>query len=296
MAPQLLTRPDLGPPATLPVGDSVRVTGNTTRVGNVICAWYFAQLAGFVPAIFPPTQLVTPLMSTMHHLAAMQCQGDDEMCFGRYLLTPKDDSVEAVTPLADTKMRALSSLRIYVQAIKGASYAPELWPLYRSDFLSLVAEGLAKDLAPKMTAYAEKYDPRLLAPPPSPTHCVVHYRAGDYGDFMRMHYSKEDASRLPANWSVPMLSVDSVARAVASFKPPPETVEILNGELCSLHVSPPLLLAHGLWPSTHAWQAAPSTWTRCRSTITTPTPRARSAPRSPSCSACSAPSRRACRG
>ena len=234
MAPlQTVPRPDLGPPAALPLGNLIRVTGSTTRVGNVISAWYFAQLRNFKPAL-PAATVVTPLRSTMHHLGAMQCPGDDEMCFGRFLLAPREDGTEdVITPLANSTMRTLSSLRIYLQPIEGAPYAPEIWPLYRSDFLALVAEGLAKDLAPRMTAYAERYNPRLLAPPPSPTHCVVHYRAGDYGDFMRMSYlrtGREDPSRLPANWSVPMLSVDSVARAVASFVPPPETVEILNGE------------------------------------------------------------------
>ena len=230
MAPLQVPWPDLGPPAQLPpLSASMRVTGNTTRIGNVICAWYFAQLPSFKPLV-PAVTVFTPLRSTIHALGTMQCSGD-EMCFGRWLLAPKDDGKEDVmTPLASTTMHELSSIRVRVQPIEGVPYAPELWPLYQSDFLALVAEGLARDLAPRMTAYANTYNPRLLAPPPSPTHCVVHYRAGDYADFMRMMMPSEDPSRLPANWSVPVLSVDSVARAVASFVPPPETVEILNGE------------------------------------------------------------------
>lgn len=60
-----------------------------------------------------------------------------------------------------------------------------------------------------LKTYAKQHDQRLLSPP-GPRECIVHYRVGDFLSF----------TQVPAP--------RSVAEAIASFDPPPTSVELLS--------------------------------------------------------------------
>jgi hypothetical protein len=90
--------------------------------------------------------------------------------------------------------------------------------LYFPSLLREIIGPAGKVLAAKKLEYALAFAPNLLAPSP-PRHCVVHYRVGDLAEFL--HQLKQQRA---VN-----LSPKSLASAVASFRPPPLTVEILNG-------------------------------------------------------------------
>lgn len=125
------------------------------------------------------------------------------MCFGKYLFNARGE-----VPLSEEQLTAINA--------EMTTHTHDQM-LYYSSVIKAAAVPMGHVLATKKIEYAEVFDPSLLASSPL-RHCVVHYRVGDFVEYM-------------SQWGddVAIVSPKSVAAAMASFHPSPLTVEILNG-------------------------------------------------------------------
>jgi hypothetical protein len=169
---------------------------DSVRIGNFINDWYFGSMPGF-----NDRQIYR---DRFNPLSEAQCPGLENMCFGKYI-----KETGSVTPLSTQKVAALNQMSAEFRV---------LWyyPIYMDSALQLVSESLGADLAIAKQRYAETYAVQIDHT--GSKHCVVHYRVGDYleNEFLQVTNFR---------WINPK----SVASAVASFTPQPETIEILGG-------------------------------------------------------------------
>lgn len=191
----------------------VDVNGDSRRIGNLIDSWYFVSLSNLLNL---ESDIIGPIATEYDIIHPMQCPGDDNMCFGKFL-----HKGEGVTLLADNITNALRS-KMSPSSQNFSLYSPH-W-IYWADIIELLHTQIGADLRKQMQTYANRYDPKLLEPVPL-GHCVVHYRVGDLFGF------HEDFGNAPQT-----LSPGSLADAVASFDPQPTVVEILSSGLT--HESP----------------------------------------------------------
>lgn len=183
---------------------SIAVDGKSHDLGNLINYLTFAGIKGYLGAKDATVQLKM--------LWGSQCP--DAMCFGKYLVHSLHDNISFGTAGGD---RGLATLVQELNAVKKKeNFHVTRGPGMHS--LNMLKKVLfaAPDLAALAKSYASTFAPELLHLQPALRRCTVHFRVGDISatPFCKGHFVFDPAS---------------IAAAVASFSPLPESVEILNG-------------------------------------------------------------------
>ena len=183
-------------------------SGASSQLGNVVSAWYYGSQQGM-----PEWMRKRNRNYLTTELAAHQCP--ESMCFGKYLAAQLD---RGVTPLPQASLDSIVHV-LNTTNLTGVNTEPFRIlgsnTIYSSRIVA-ASTPFGNDLRAAMRSYALAHDPSLLQEAPSSSsHCTVHFRVGDLLEPGRAPYV------------VPTPS--SVARAVASFDPPPSVVEIMGG-------------------------------------------------------------------
>jgi hypothetical protein len=181
----------------------LKATGKSITLGNAISEWLMFSIPGYAYASKSKLDGQKQYWS--------QCEdpfvdGLEATCFSRYLwnrsVEVRLDADQLVSVNAEMERNGGTSKILYYPSILKAILGPA-----------------GRILADNKLEYAEAFAPNLVVSSPS-NHCVVHYRVGDLVEYLQEHYPDQRPR---------ILSPKSVASAVASFRPPPLTVEILNG-------------------------------------------------------------------
>ena len=185
---------------------SLPVNGRSIQLGNAISAWWFASQPELEPHLRKCSRYFALNSGTFS--AAHQCESERSMCFGKWLMSRMD---VGVTPLPQHTRVAVGKLlrSEALQGVNGDMAQDGCTALYSTDVVALCASIMGSDLRKMLKRYAKQHDRRLLSPP-GPRKCIVHYRVGDFLSF----------TQVPAP--------RSVAEAIASFDPPPTSVELLS--------------------------------------------------------------------
>lgn len=169
------------------------VTGDSTRLGNLIAAWIFAST--------PQYQNYNLSRHSLYEIE--QCPG--AMCFGKYLQS-------RAGPLLSTETLQVVNTMELIKDMENEIYSSKV-------LKAVVAEaGLALASAMRLYPWFSHTHTQAHIPERGSRHCTVHFRVGDLISYGRM-WGLEPKIIAPA----------SVAAAVASFSPHPTSIEILGG-------------------------------------------------------------------
>ena len=185
---------------------SLPVNGRSVQLGNAISAWWFASQPELEPHLRECAR--DNALNRSRSIVADQCESEHSMCFGKWLMSRVD---VGVTPLPPRTREAVGKLlrSEALPGVNGDTGTDGCTALYATDIVALCASIMGSDLRKMLKTYAKQHDQRLLSPP-GPRECIVHYRVGDFLSF----------TQVPAP--------RSVAEAIASFDPPPTSVELLS--------------------------------------------------------------------